>query len=120
MFSNGGKEVESFIGDFLSNYFCGAENIDRLWGRGEYHKPEGPVLTEVKDILQLTTKMPGLFLGISFFEFQVAYWKGGAEMAFGLFGLGGYPIGHFKYADGVKYTSWCLQWLGFSSFQFEN
>lgn len=29
-----------------------------------------------------------LFLGISFFQYQVAYWKGGTEMDFGIFGLG--------------------------------
>lgn len=74
---------------------------------GEYHKPGGPVLQEVQQILQLADQMP-LFLGINFFEFQVSYWKGGSEMQFGLFGLGGYPIGKFSYADGSKYTSWCL------------
>jgi len=26
--------------------------------------------------------------------------RGGSEMQFGLFGLGGYPIGKFSYADG--------------------
>lgn len=26
--------------------------------------------------------------------------RGGSEMEFGLFGLGGYPIGKFSYADG--------------------
>ena len=42
---------------------------------GEYHKPGGPVLQEVQQILQLADQMP-LFLGINFFEFQVSYWKG--------------------------------------------
>jgi len=74
---------------------------------GEYHKPGGSVLEEVQIILQLAKTMP-LFLGINFFEFQVSYWKGGSEMSFGLFGLGGYPIGKFGYVDGRKYTSWCL------------
>lgn len=77
---------------------------------GEYHNPHGPVRSEVTDILALAKTLP-LFLGISFFEFQVAYWKGGAEMSFGLFGLGGYPIGRFRYADDLDYTAWCLQLL---------
>eukprot|EP00438_Fugacium_kawagutii_P019983 Skav217088 [mRNA] locus=scaffold2169:219485:225031:- [translate_table: standard] len=76
---------------------------------GEYHSPQGPPVQEqVSQILHLANEMPGLFLGINFFEFQVSYWKGGSEMNFGLFGLGGYPVAHFKYVDGGKYTSWCL------------
>ena len=60
---------------------------------GEYHNPHGPVRSEVTDILAL------------------AKTKGGAEMSFGLFGLGGYPIGRFRYADDLDYTAWCLQLL---------
>merc|ERR1712051_109061 len=33
------------------------------------------------------------FLGAAFFQFQTTYWKGGAEMNFGLFGLGEEQIG---------------------------
>merc|ERR1712127_1180471 len=33
------------------------------------------------------------FLGAAFFQFQTTYWKGGAEMNFGLFGLGDEQIG---------------------------
>merc|ERR1719499_1435974 len=33
------------------------------------------------------------FLGAAFFQFQTAYWKGGSEMNFGLFGLGEKQIG---------------------------
>merc|ERR1719330_1196557 len=33
------------------------------------------------------------FLGAAFFQFQTTYWKGGAEMNFGLFGLGDDQIG---------------------------
>merc|ERR1712045_217107 len=33
------------------------------------------------------------FLGAAVFQFQTTYWKGGAEMNFGLFGLGNELIG---------------------------
>jgi len=74
---------------------------------GEYHNLLKPLTSDVKDVLKLAGDMP-LFLGISFFEFQVAYWKGGAEMAFGLFELGGYPVTEMSFLDHKNYTVWCL------------
>ncbi|OLP76311.1 hypothetical protein AK812_SmicGene43772 [Symbiodinium microadriaticum] len=70
---------------------------------GEYHNTflaylQPPLtlaedLTEVMDLANSTE----LFLGISFFQFQVAYWKGGTEEHFGLFGLGHYEIAPMPY-----------------------
>lgn len=49
-----------------------------------------------------------VFFGISFFQYQVAYWKGGSEMDFGLFGLGNYLIAEMPYY-GQKFSVWCLE-----------
>jgi len=49
-----------------------------------------------------------LFFGISFFQYQVAYWKGGSEMDFGLFGLGSYLITEMQYY-GETFKVWCLE-----------
>jgi len=80
---------------------------------GEYHNTflaylQPPLtlaedLTEVMDLANSTE----LFLGISFFQFQVAYWKGGTEEHFGLFGLGHYEIAPMPYY-GHDYKVWCL------------
>lgn len=49
-----------------------------------------------------------VFFGISFFQYQVAYWKGGSEMDFGLFGLGNYLIAEMLYY-GETFKIWCLE-----------
>jgi len=47
-----------------------------------------------------------VFLGAAFLQFQVAYWKGGAGMNFGLFGLGDEVIGE----TGVVCELGCRKW----------
>lgn len=74
---------------------------------GEYHNLQKPLIPDLQGVLQLAAAMP-LFLGISFFEYQVAYWKGGSEMAFGAFQLGGYPVAKMRFLDKQTYTVWCL------------
>jgi hypothetical protein len=43
--------------------------------------------------MQQTANDGGAFIGAAFFQFQTAHWKGGAEMNYGLFGLGSQQIG---------------------------
>eukprot|EP00930_Biecheleria_cincta_P045944 TRINITY_DN3166_c0_g1_i1.p1 TRINITY_DN3166_c0_g1~~TRINITY_DN3166_c0_g1_i1.p1 ORF type:complete len:567 (+),score=91.96 TRINITY_DN3166_c0_g1_i1:75-1775(+) len=73
----------------------------------EYHKPGLPLTDDVTDILSLAAGSK-LFRGISFFQYQVAYWKGGSEEAFGLFGLGDTSIAEMPYY-GTNYKVWCLE-----------
>lgn len=54
---------------------------------GEYHRVAANQTEDVGRILAIARRHP-LFLGISFFEFSVSYWKTGTEMDFGLFGYG--------------------------------
>merc|ERR1740121_1101462 len=56
---------------------------------GEFHSPHPPknMSADVATAVQMAAKS-SLFLGISFFEFQVRHDKGGAEMEFGMFALG--------------------------------
>mmetsp|Transcript_50277 Transcript_50277/g.106847 ORF Transcript_50277/g.106847 Transcript_50277/m.106847 type:complete len:720 (-) Transcript_50277:101-2260(-) len=53
---------------------------------GEYHRVGVNQTEDLSIILGVAEKNP-LFKGISFFEFQVAYWKAGPERDFGMFGL---------------------------------
>merc|ERR1712194_559728 len=63
---------------------------------GEYHRVGSNQTEDLDEILDIAEASPN-FLGISFFQFQVAYWKTGSEMEFGMFGLGDYKV------DGMPY-----------------
>jgi hypothetical protein len=90
---------------------------DRVFGSipvfiGEYHAP-GQVDQEqdLNDIMSLAGNKSTLLAGISFFEFQVRYDKGGDEMRFGMFGLGDRSLGSFKIATETSegtFSAWCL------------
>lgn len=73
----------------------------------EYHKPGLPLVRDIAEILSLAAGSK-LFRGISFFQFQVAYWKGGSEEDFGLFRLGNTSIAEMPYF-GTTYKVWCLE-----------
>lgn len=75
---------------------------------GEFHSPHPPknVAPDLLNAVQMAERSP-LFIGISFFEFQVRYDKGGAEMDFGMFGLGEYEIEQWDF-DGAAASAWCL------------
>merc|ERR1712012_1250071 len=62
---------------------------------------------DLDGIMEIVTDRSTLLLGISFFEFQIRYDKGGGEMSFGMFGLGAVPISSTNIKT-RSYTSWCL------------
>ncbi|CAJ1459377.1 unnamed protein product, partial [Effrenium voratum] len=80
----------------------------------EYHSPIlaylRPPMTLEEDLEQALSlaNSSDLFLGIFFFQYQMAYWKGGSEENFGLFGLGDYRVAEMPYY-GTTYDVWCLQ-----------
>jgi hypothetical protein len=74
---------------------------------GEYHNVHVDLETDLRTIKEIAAGSP-LFLGISFFQYQVAYWKGGTEMEFGMFGLGDYVVAPMDYF-GSKFDVYCLQ-----------
>jgi len=63
---------------------------------GEYHRVGANQTEDLTTILALARRNP-LFKGIAFFEFQVAYWKTGSEMDFGMFGFGSKVLTHMDY-----------------------
>merc|ERR1712113_53976 len=73
----------------------------------EYHAPGANQSQDLKAIMQIA-EGNDLFLGISFFQFQVAYWKTGSEMEFGMFGLGDYVVASMPYFS-KHYDVYCLQ-----------
>jgi len=73
----------------------------------EYHSPHVPdQQQDLHDILNLS-RHSSVLLGISFFEYQVRYDKGGSELNFGLFGLGDYSFANFSYF-GNNVSNSCL------------
>jgi len=76
---------------------------------GEYHSPVVPDQEQdLAHILDIAADQSTLLAGISFFEFQVRYDKGGGEMNFGMFGLSDtHSVAEERIAT-KTYTSWCL------------
>jgi len=72
----------------------------------EYHSVNVGQAADLNAILNLARATP-LFLGISFFEFQVAYWKAGSEMEFGMFGLSPNTLANMVYFE-QDYKVHCL------------
>jgi len=73
---------------------------------GEYHRVHANQTEDLEMILSLAEVNP-LFFGISFFEYQVAYWKTGSEMDFGMFGLGDFEVASMPYF-GQTFSIYCL------------
>merc|ERR1711920_158792 len=73
----------------------------------EYHRLGANQSQDLDLILQITENSD-LLLGISFFQFQVAYWKTGSEMEFGMFGLGDQVVASMPYFS-KHYDVYCLQ-----------
>ncbi|CAE7945331.1 TDP1 [Symbiodinium sp. KB8] len=72
---------------------------------GEYHAPHVPVGQDLQKILSIAESSS--LAGISFFEYQVRYDKGGSEMEFGMFGLGVQKIASMDFF-GTSFPVWCL------------
>lgn len=76
---------------------------------GEYHSPKfADLVRDLAGILELAADPLTLLMGISFFEFQTRYDKGGEEMSFGMFGLdSARPLADTTILSS-KVTSYCL------------
>jgi len=76
---------------------------------GEYHSPR--TLDQKRDletILEIASNKSTMLEGISFFEYQVRYDKGGSEMSFGMFGLEDRSITDMRIGNGA-FSAWCLK-----------
>jgi len=73
---------------------------------GEYHRVGANQTQDLSMILEMASRNI-LFQGISFFQYQVAYWKGGSELAFGMMGLGSDVLAEMPYF-GSRYDVHCL------------
>jgi len=98
----------SFVHDTISKHYAPFNN--RPWFIGEFgalNQPHEAIQADVKAMLSLANSSDP-FLGATVFQFQTAYWKGGSEKAFGLFGLGKEKIG--QTGDVCKENGECGQW----------
>ena len=76
---------------------------------GEFHSayPPKDMAADLQNVVQMAERSP-LFMGISFFEFQVRYDKGGQEVRFSMFGLGNYFTKKCTASSASLKASW--QW----------
>merc|ERR1711920_379156 len=83
----------NFVRDIISRDYYRFEGIP--WFIGEYggNGQGEDVIREDMESMRAHALESDAFLGAAFFQFQTTYWKGGAEMNFGLFGLGETQIG---------------------------
>lgn len=88
-----------------------------LSGHMDNGKPS-TLLSEMQDIVAIVEDKMNPLMGVSFFEFQVRFDKGGHEMEFGMFGLGETKLGSVELGEwGMppgspggrqNYSVWCL------------
>merc|ERR1711920_483224 len=83
----------NFVRDIISKDYSKFEPIP--WFIGEYggNGQDEDVIRSDLESMQTHAAESNSFLGAAIFQFQTTYWKGGAEMNFGLFGLGEEQIG---------------------------
>jgi len=83
----------NFVRDVISQDYD--QFLPIPWFIGEYGgngQEEDVIRADLQSMQELALDSDS-FLGAAFFQFQTTYWKGGAEMNFGLFGLGDDQIG---------------------------
>merc|ERR1712087_426184 len=69
--------------------------LPRPWFVGEmgFNGVHGDVIERELDAMHRYAQEGHGFLGTFFFQFQTAYWKGGSELNYGMFGLGAPQVG---------------------------
>jgi len=86
------------------------------WFIGEYGAnglPRETIMSELATMDDSARNSTNPFMGMAFFQFQTAYFKGGSEMNFGLFRLGDRQIGETgdvcdKGTACSRFPVWCL------------
>merc|ERR1712241_164873 len=83
----------NFVRDVISQDY--SRFLPIPWFIGEYggNGQDEDVIRADLESMQTHALGSEAFLGAAFFQFQTTYWKGGAEMNFGLFGLGEEQLG---------------------------
>jgi len=71
---------------------------------GEYHSVHVPLQQDLLNMSGMVLEYP-FFMGYTFFEYQIRYDKGGAELEFGMFGLGNCEVMPMKFAH-KNFTVW--------------
>jgi len=104
---NTANPARSFHDLFMKDYDMSFQGFPLFIG--EFHAPgQKNQTSDLEEIVHMAADPNSLLSGISFFEFQVRYDKGGKEMSFGMFGLGDEEVDRFSSFGGAPYTAWCL------------
>merc|ERR1712217_756421 len=83
----------TYVKDIISKDY--SQFLPTPWFIGEYGangQDEGTIQADLMSMQDFASQGDE-FLGAAFFQFQTGYWKGGAEMNYGMFGLGDEQIG---------------------------
>jgi len=75
---------------------------------GEYHSPGHDQVEDLKNVMRIVNDPTTMLTGISFFEYQTRYDKGGAEKGFGMFGLSDDTSIVEADTSFGTFESWCL------------
>ncbi|CAJ1372629.1 unnamed protein product [Effrenium voratum] len=103
----------SFVKDTIAKNYAPFGNKPWFIGAfGDLSQPHEILKNDVKAMHEYASNS-SLFLGATVFEFQTAYFKGGTEMNFGMFGLGKTKIGDADVCDQQgacgKWPVYCLE-----------
>jgi len=98
----------SFVDEMISKVYDQFSPIP--WFIGEYGGNGQDKATIQADLMSMQQRASNSedFLGAAFFQFQTTYWKGGAEMNFGLFSLGTDQLG--ETGEVCDKLSSCRKW----------
>eukprot|EP00437_Effrenium_voratum_P023059 CAMPEP_0181413742 /NCGR_PEP_ID=MMETSP1110-20121109/9134_1 /TAXON_ID=174948 /ORGANISM="Symbiodinium sp., Strain CCMP421" /LENGTH=463 /DNA_ID=CAMNT_0023536575 /DNA_START=48 /DNA_END=1439 /DNA_ORIENTATION=- len=98
----------SFVHDTISKNYGPFGN--RPWFIGEFgalSQPHSAIQSDIQAMAELANSSDP-FVGATIFQFQTAYWKGGSEMSFGLFGLGKEKVADTE--NVCKQNGECAKW----------
>jgi len=99
----------NYVKDIISKDY--SQFLPTPWFVGEYGangQDEATIQSDLRSMQDFASR-GDQFLGAAIFQFQTSYWKGGAEMNFGLFGLGDEQVGNTgEVCDRVSFH--CRTW----------
>merc|ERR1712079_516170 len=101
----------NFVRDVISQDY--SRFLPLPWFIGEYGgngQDEDVIRSDLQSMQEHALESDS-FLGAAFFQFQTTYWKGGAEMNFGLFGLGEEQIGETEEVFELECHIWPVHCL---------
>lgn len=102
----------TFVRDMVSGGYD--QFLPTPWFIGEYGangQEEALIRSDLESMQKKALEKDSPFLGAAVFQFETAYWKGGSEMNFGLFGLQDKAVGQAKLCNKRRCRDWPVHCL---------